>query len=375
MNNKKEGKSNNKKLRKPLTVILPLIAAFVVINLAPYVYDAVRNDPNILLKRLSKDLTEDSAVDIKYTQRSGRPMLLGGSGGRLYSFTPEKSGVYEFSVSDIVSEEDVYLSLQVSDSHFNNYLSTDNTEAGTDSFSDTVFLNEGSICYVLIEPFSEDDREKFSGSFRLSVSAADEESRPAEITEEEAATIRVVEDSQTAVLFVPEESGYFRFESMIVSKDRTALSAISSVKTTDNEEIKRAEGICYLEGGREYYVWVSAQDLSKKSVKAEVSCSRMEILAADQPGEYIINGDTVIVYTSRITKNMLVYSVSDGDVRGAVYDSKGFPLNFDDNSGEDMSGNRKDFALVIQAQKRSRYLIYAEGRFNECSIVIAEYDG
>ena len=351
-----------------------LLVLAAVLTLAPYVYDAVRNDPNILLKKISTVLQEDSTVDVQYTIKSGKRGLLRKNKLPLYSFTPEESGEYTFSVSDVVSEEDVFLSLQVMDSHLNNYLSTDNMD-DRGSFSDTAFLNKGSICYVIMEAASENDREEFSGSFSLSVSKASEDNRPAEITETEPAVIKVREDNQTAAMFAPAESGFFRFESRVISKDRSASSGISSVKTTDNKEIKRAEGICWLEGGKDYYVWVSAHDLSGDTAETEVSCKRIESFSTDQPGEYSINGDTIIEFTSPETKNLAVYSVSDGDARCLVYDGKGFPLNADEDSGGDLSGNDKDFALVIQAQKKELYLIYTGGQFNECSIVIADYYG
>jgi len=371
---KKDNKSNKKK-RRPWRIILLLIVLAAGVLIAPYVYDAVRNDPNIVLKRISAELTEDKTVNVLYRYNSGKPRILGKNRLRLYSFTPAESGEYTFDISNIVSEKDVFLSLQVTDSHFNNYLSTDNMEERSSSFSDTVFLNEGSICYVITEAISEDDRNAFSGSFSLTVSKAQEGVRPKEITEDEPATIKLREDSQTSVLFVPAESGYFRFASRVISRDRSASSSISSVRTTDNKEIKRSGGICRLEGGKEYYVWVSAQDMSRSAVKARVSCSRMEPITTDQPGEYVITGGTVIEYKARATQNIAVYSVSDGDVRCSVYDSMGFPLNSDNDTGGELSGNEKDFALVIRAQKRSEYLIYANGKFNNCRIVIAEYTG
>ena len=365
----------NKKNKKIWGTIFLLLILAVFLIIAPYVYDAVKNDPNIILKRVSKDLTEDSDVKVAYTQKSGKSGLLSRNRIPLYSFTPEESGDYTFSVSDIVSEDGIFLSLQVADSHFNNYLSTDNMNDLSDSFSDTVFLNEGNICYVLIEAFSVNDMDKCSGSFSLRVSRASDDVIPAEVTETDNSVVTIREDSQTAVLFVPSDSGFFRFESRVISGDRSASSDISSVRTTDNTEISRSEGICWLEGGREYYVWVSAQELSKPSVKAEVSCKRIDSFSTDQYGEYRITDDTIIEYASEETENLAVYSVSDGDAECHVYDSMGFPLNYDDDSGGGLSENDKDFALVIQAQKKSKYYIYAGGEFKECSIVITGYEG
>lgn len=374
MNNNKDNKKINK-AKKLWVRILILAVLAAVLMLAPYVYDTLKNDPNIILKKRSAVLTEGETAEIKYTVKSGKRKIMGRNRLPLYSFTPEESGDYIFSVSDIVSDEDVYLSLQVTDSDLNNYLSTDNIDDPGDSFSETVFLSKGSTCYVITEAICEDNQEKLSGSFSLSVEKAPEESKPKEVSETEPAYIRLTEDSQTGVLFIPEKSGFFRFESRIVSRDRTASSVISSVKTTDNNEVKRAEGICWLKGGNEYYVWVSAHDMSKAAAKAKVWCKRIDFFSTDQPGEYRITGDNIIVFTSRETKNYAVHSVSDGDVRCLLYDDNGFPLNSDDDSGGDLSGNDKDFAIVLQAQEKKRYLIYTDGRFNECSIVITDYYG
>lgn len=368
-------KQTTKRKKKIWIGILLLILAAAVVTLGAYALDAVENDPNLLLKKISKAVTEDSAVDVQYRYKKGKEGLLSRDRIPLFSFTPEESGEYTFYVSDTVSAHDVFLSLDVADSHFNNYLSMDNTESEDGSFSDTVFLNKGNTCYILIDAFSETEIEEYSGSFSLKVSKATEEEGPAQITESEPTAIKVVENSQTAVLFVPEGSGYFSFESVIISKDKTASTDISSVRTTDNKEVKRSEGICYLEGGKEYYVWVSANDLSESSVQAVVSCRRVESLQADAAGEYKINGDTIIEFRAKETKNLAVYSVSDGNVRCIVYDSKGFPLNSDEGSGGDLSGNDGDFALVIQAQKKRDYIIYAEGVYEECRIVITEYTG
>ena len=371
----RNNKEDNNNSRKRWGTKLLLIVLAAVLILALFVYDTVKEDPNELLKRVAKPLTENNTVEVKYKHRPGETGIFRKNRIPLYSFAPEESGEYTFAFTDIVSEYDVYLSLQVSDSHFNNYLNVNNMDDRSDSFSGTVFLNEGNVCYVLIEPFSESGREEYIGSFALTVTKGSEEAGPAEITETENAVIKVKGDSQTSVLFVPEESGYFRFKSRVISRDRTASTSISSVRATDNSEIKRAEGICRLEGGKEYYVWVSAQDLSRPAVKAEVSCSRIDYLSADKPGEYSIAGDTIMEFSPKETKDLVIYSVSDGDTRCYVYDSNGFPLNSDDDSGGELSGNDKDFALVIQAVKKSVYRIYAEGKFNECKIVITEYTG
>jgi hypothetical protein len=370
----KENKRTDRghKINSNLRGIKLLIILTVLAVLAPYPIDAVRNDPNLILKKIAKEMTAEDTVDVSYKYKSdviGRKMI------PLFDFTPEESTEYTFTVSNIVSEDDVFISMEVADSHLNNYLVADNLNDPGGDIEDTVFLPEKTNCYVIVEAISTDDRENYSGSFCISVTKAAEDARPNEVTETEPAIVRISEDSQNAVLFIPQESGLFSFSSKIISKDKAASSSISSITTADGKQVKRAEGICQLEGGLEYYVWVSADEQIKKKVNALVSCKKVETLDADQPGEYSINEGTVIEFTSRETQNLAVYSVSDGNIRCAVYDSMGFPINNDRNSGGEFSGNVNDFALVIQAQAGTRYLIYTDGKYTECKIVIARYIG
>jgi hypothetical protein len=130
--------------------------------LAPYPIDAVRNDPNLILKKIAKEMTAEDTVDVSYKYKSdviGRKMI------PLFDFTPEESTEYTFTVSNIVSEDDVFISMEVADSHLNNYLVADNLNDPGGDIEDTVFLPEKTNCYVIVEAISTDDRENYSGSF------------------------------------------------------------------------------------------------------------------------------------------------------------------------------------------------------------------
>ncbi len=363
-----------KKKKRRRRIIFWLLFVFLMINLvtiAPYVYDEIKNDPNIVLKKISKSIDEDETVEVTYKYKPG---IFGRKSIPLYSFTPEESGAYTFTVSDMKSDEEVVATLEVADSFLNDYLNIDNAEDREDKLEGTVFLSEDTPCYVGIEVISADDKDTYSGSFTLKVSEASEDAKPATITEEEPATIKVREDNQSAVLFIPETEGFFRFGTMVID-DATASSSISAVNSGDNKEVKRSEGICYLEAGKEYYIWISADEMSKGVAKAEVNCKRVATLEADEQGEYSIDEPTIIKYASKENCNLAVYSVSDGNPGCFVYDDNGFRLNLDNNSGKALSGNRKDFALVLQAQNKAHYLIYVDGKLRNCKVVIREYIG
>lgn len=69
-----------------------------------------------------------------------------------------------------------------------------------------------------------------------------------------------------------------------------------------------------------------------------------------------------------------VYSVI-GDADVVMYDSEGFMLRQDDDSGETVSGNPNDFALGFHAVKGEMYRICVDGKFTQCTVNIQEYKG
>ena len=98
-------------------------------------------------------------------------------------------------------------------------------------------------------------------------------------------------------------------------------------------------------------------------------------MKADSAGSLKVEGETVIHFKPKKGANYAIYSVSDGNVNGAVYDENGFPLNKDNNSGGTLSENKDDFALVLQAKDKTLYLIHVSGEFKDCTVYIAEYTG
>ena len=135
------------------------------------------------------------------------------------------------------------------------------------------------------------------------------------------------------------------------------------------------ENISYLEKEKEYNIWISASELNEKSTDISVSCSRLNQMKADSAGSFKVEGETVLHFKPKKGANYAIYSVSDGNVNGAVYDENGFPLNKDSNSGGTLSENKDDFALVLQAKDKTLYLVHIYGEFKDCTVNIAEYTG
>lgn len=267
--------------------------------------------------------------------------------------------------------------LNVMDESMTDYIVTNNYKSDDKStLTGSVYLTEGHSCYVIVEPFPETERDHFEGSFKVSVSRSEEKDMPAEVTLEEAAAVTVGTEEQASVLFRPAESGYYKFSSRITSKeDKSGSSDIMSVTSSDKKEINTYKGICSLEADREYYVWVSTFETQGKSADVEVRCRKVESMTAEEEGSFDITGDTIIQFKAVSSRPIAVYSVSDGNTEAEVFDSKGFPVSSDDDSGGPISGNDKDFALVMQVQEKNEYWIYAGGDFTECRIYITGYIG
>ena len=135
------------------------------------------------------------------------------------------------------------------------------------------------------------------------------------------------------------------------------------------------DGFAYLEAGRDYYVWVTVNESTKSRSDVELSCARLASASAHGECSVDIDGSTVIEYKADADMPLMISSASDGDPDAAVYDKEGFMLRSDDDSGETVSGNGKDFALGLNAKKGSVYWIYVDGEFAQCTVNIKEYKG
>lgn len=356
----------NKKL------IIMVLAVLLMVLLVSFL-DAYRNDPNFLMKRSTKELSEDSPFDVEYKYDSR--LIAGRHRIPVFSFEPEKTAQYTVSLTDIKADSDNYLTLNVMDDKLTDYIQTDNADAPLEDLSDTALLTGGTKCYIIIESASPQGDHLFSGSFRISISEETEKEEP-EVTVSDNVVITLSENEQSAVLFRPQETGFYRFTSSVVSGgDKNASSTVMGITLSDDEKVKNISGIARLEAGSAYHIWIAAEDMSGKTAEAEVSCSRVENIETDGTGSFEISGETVIELTPEEQDLLAIYSESDGDVLCHVYDEKGFPEGTDEDSGQAITGNKGDFALVLPAQKSMKYYIYAGGSFDSCRINITRYTG
>ena len=136
-----------------------LISGFVALLLCLlifglWLYDTVRNDPNYLIKKCSSvlyELHEDQPKKVSFTYKSSG--LLGKMSKPVFSFKPSENAEYTFSVTDISTEDDVYMQLDVMNGKLTNYLVSDNFESGDrTTVSGSAYLTEGTECMVIVQP-------------------------------------------------------------------------------------------------------------------------------------------------------------------------------------------------------------------------------
>ena len=356
--------------KKIIIAIVALLALVFIFSLSVY-----KSDRNLFIKKFTKKISLDETAEVEFDY--GKKTYIRRSYIPVYLFTSPEDGEYTFSVTDINTEEDVFITMTVCDTDLNEYFSSDNFEEHNGDVSGSEFISKDNKCLLIIDAVSNKDgsKDRYTGSLKVTVSKK-EDAKPLELTEENPVTVNTGNEEMTSVMFAPKETGYYRFETKILSgKDENGFSSIAAIKDSDNKEVKVTENISYLEGGVEYYVWIGASELSKKSADISVSCSMVNTIKADSPGSFELDEETIIGFKPKKGANYVIYSSSEGNVDGAVYDDKGFPLNKDDNSGGTLSENKEDFALVLQAKDKTLYLIHISGKFDKCTVNIAEYIG
>ena len=364
-------------------VLTGIAAAIMILALAWMMILRFNGDPNYRLKKIAVSVKEGKAIEASDIYNSVLPV----SGRtRMYEFTPSETAEYEFTLSDLSGDEDVIISMVVMDENMSEYagVSSNDTEAkdtsgqdaeeGSGSLSCRVRLQKNSKCYIGIDTLSAENRSRYYWKYTLTVSKAPEEEKPAEITADQKVSISLKEEEKKSLLFIPEETGYYKFEAEITSGSRSGYAGIDSVTLDDNKEEEVTDGLCHLEAGKEYYVWVEAYDISK-TAKAEVSCRRIGSAAFEDASEVQITEESVIEYKADADGTFVIYSVSDGNPDVCVYDSDGFPMRNDADSGAELSENGRDFAVVIDAAAGDAYRIFVSGRFGDCRVILARYTG
>ena len=368
---KDTGKTGKKGIKKKIIIaILALLALAILFSVSVY-----KSDRNLFIKKFTKtiDLDETKEVSFDYSKRT----YIRRNYIPVFLFKSDEDAEYTFSVTDIDTDDGVYVTMSVCDLDLNEYVSADNFDEHNGDVTGSEFIAKGNKCILIIDAVSQDDSEKdrYTGSLKVTVSKA-EKAKPLELTEDTPVTVNTGDEEMTSVLFRPEETGYYRFSTKMVSGGAdSGFSSVTMIKNADNKEVKVTENISYLEGGEEYYVWISASELTEKKAEISVSCSRINVIRTKKPGSFSIDDETIIEFKPKKGANYAIYSVSGGNVDGAVYDDKGFPLNKDNNSGGTLSSNKDDFALVLQANDNVLYLIHVSGEYKDCTVSIAEYTG
>lgn len=357
--------------KKIIIAVVALLALVFVFSLSIY-----RNDRNLLIKKFTKKISLDKTAEVEFDY--SKKSFIRKNYIPVYLFTAPEEGEYTFSITDINTEDGTYITMTVCDEDLNEYFTSDNFEEHNGDVTGSEVMAEGGKCLIFTDAVSknEGNKDRYTGSLKVTVSKKQEDTKPLELTEEEPVTVTAGNAEITSVHFVPKETGYYRFDTKILSeKDESGFSSISAIKDSDNKDVPFTENISYLEGEKEYYIWISASELNEKNADISVSCSRLNNMKADSAGSLKVEGESVIHFKPKKGANYAIYSVSDGNVNGAVYDENGFPLNKDNNSGGTLSENKDDFALVLQAKDKTLYLIHVSGEFKDCTVYIAEYTG
>lgn len=370
-------------MKKKVIKVIAVLAALIIIAIAAMLILFAKK-PNLLFGLFAEEITEGQVKEItfeyEYDEDSEDDKAFY-DGFPIFKFKAPESASYTVSVSDVKSDADVFVNLSIMDENLEDFAAADNFDRKMDGLTDSAALSaslqESQQSYILVEagPGNESVK-KYSGSLKLTVTKDPEEEKPPEIKIGESVTLKVEADSQSCAVFTPEETGYYRFGTSIKnSRAAGGYSAVSSVTSQDNLGIELTDGICKLEQGKEYYVWVSVYETSNRRSRVRVTCTGMKTESAAEKGEIHITGDTVIEYMPAVSGNIAVYSVTDGDPRTVIYEKAGFPLRTDDDTEASLSENPNDFAVVFTAEAGGAYRICVFGDFAEGSVIITDYTG
>lgn len=367
--------------KKKILKIIGVILLFLVLAAVILIVTLYR-DPGLYLRAVSKKLVEDQTVEVTYNYDFDDTSKI--KTVPYFYFKPSESGKYSFSAADLESSDEVRITMTVTDRYIDDYFVADNRrrkskneQKDRDSISGSTDLQAEQPCYVLfnVEPCDE-DLAQFSGSFRLTVTRDPEDEGPPELTMDESVTINVEAEGQACAAFVPPETGYYRFEHSIVSRDSSkGYSSISSIKSSDKIKVGLTDNICRLIKGKEYLVWVAANETGTKRSTIELSCRPLKTETADGICSLEINEDSVIEYVADKDCILAVYTMSAGDPKLVLYEKAGLPLRTDDKSEASLSDNPDDIAAVLRVKQGTGLHICIFGDVKECRVYITEYTG
>jgi hypothetical protein len=354
--------------------IIIVLAAIAVLTAGSLIYNRLARDPNFIIKHSSKRISEGKAVTITYD--FGYLIYLADKRLPAYIFTPEEDSEYIFTLNGISSETGDILVLSVTDRSFSDYLTANNlSDEGADvkdSVEGKAFLQKGQKYYIFTDASSDGSR-RHKGSFVMTVSAA-EETEPPEISPDDKVKIRIGSGEQADIRFVPPETGYYRFDSEIVSGNAAGFSSVIGASAArDDKALTLTDGMCWMEEGVEYYLQIGVNEIRGRSAEVEIKCRNINSAVLDDDGCVSLESDALIRFTAEKTSRMVIYSESDGDPEVDVYDGEGFELRSDDDSGKEFGGGKKDFAAMIDAEEGQTYHIYVHGSFKKCDVNVINY--
>lgn len=358
-------------MKKKYLIIAVLTAALA----AAGIFACVRlmNNTEFIVKRNASEIRKDEPQELSfsYGKRDDVKRL------QAFWFVPEESGEYRFSVTDIVNDSTASMGLYVSNEDFTDYLVLDNYSAEKtggvpEDLEGDAFLEKGQKCYIMTVVIGGEDTGAFDGSVKVNVSLRPEE--PEELKVNERVTLSIKADGQSCALFHPEESSYYRFSTVITTEDASMGFSTVAYVSSDDEVIPVTNGIVWLEAGRDYHVWAEVSETGGGTSKVRMSCRKMETLQASGSCELEIEKASVIEYTAESDEYLAVYSVSEGNPAGLVYEKPGFAIRADDNNSQKLfSKNGKDFAMVFKPENGKKYLIGVYGRMRKCKVMIEPY--
>lgn len=367
--------------RSRILIIFGVITIIIVIAIVALACAAKVYDPNRQLKKNAIQIVEGEEYSARFMSDFEWVGVTAGTAA--FKFTPEESAEYILRGEDKSGSKDVFMEMYATDDDLSELLTADNYGGNreepviSDFVEGSVFLTKGQLYYIVVDVYSEDkgNLDGIEDAFRFSVSRAGD-GAPAELKAGEKVRLSVKKDQQTCAMFVPEETGFYDFDTDIVSKDASSgFSSVYSITAEDETSMIITDGICSLEAGKTYYVWVGVDETTKKKSRVELRCSKMASETASGICSIDISGKTVIEYTPEADIPLIINSDSDGDPDVVMYDSEGFMLRQDDDSGEAVSGNPKDFAMGFNAEKGKVYRICVDGEFTQCAVKIQEYKG
>jgi hypothetical protein len=346
--------------------------------IAAGIFYALARKPELFMRFLTDKINEDEAAEVSFVydyEDSSKSKVI-----RDFNFTPSESGKYKFTVTDLESDGEMLLSMNVTDMFFEAYFTADNSDQESDEkgeISGSTSLQANQTCYVIFTvQAKDDDAAELSGSFKLTVSKDTGEEGPPQLTVGEPVTIEVKSDGQACAVFVPPETGYYRFENSIVSSDSSAgYSTLSSVTSSNKLKIGITNEICMLEQGKEYFIWIATNETGSRKSEVELSCIPLKTEKASGICNMDISEGSVIEYIADKDCNLAVYTISEGDPSILIYETAGFPLRTDDRSEASLSDNPNDVATVLSVKKNAGLHICLYGDLTGCRVCITEYNG